>query len=431
MSISNVCYNVKYRYVDKHYNMKEELRKDDKEVLTFQEEGLLNAFSKKADEFWEEIDRKGKDKFWEDWEGKEEKKPTFEQVPETESEFHKGVTFQEFIQKEYPDPQWVVQDLFASRTVNMISALSSSGKTWMSLAVALSVAQGIPLFGHFETTKQGVLIVNEEDSERQLQGNIKELTKEKDINIYLHINHEIKFEEHTEQIIQEMENKKLSFVIFDSLTRLHNREEKDSKEMNKVYDYLKRFIQRGFTVLLIHHNRKPDRYAGKIKDRFSLANEVRGSTVIYNSIDSCIHLEPKEEEGERFVVATQIKQRARIKELLNPFKVMFRKSETDVQLLYGGEYDDQGNKKEQARAFIWEEFIINPNEKRSVKDFMLLAGDRFGRNSILYAIKELEGVGDINSDTRGHLQIPNEDGKLTNEKLYWKTEKYNEDDGLQ
>jgi len=62
-----------------------------------------------------------------------------------------------------PPVDWDIEELIEHGTPNMLSAAPNNYKSWVLLQMGIDLARGTPLFGHFETKQQSVMIVNEED----------------------------------------------------------------------------------------------------------------------------------------------------------------------------------------------------------------------------------------------------------------------------
>src|SRR3989344_1457164 len=177
---------------------------------------------------------------------------------ESEKEWTSPISIEELCKKEFPPIPWVVEGMFARKTINQISAPPNQWKTWTALHVGISIAKGEKVFCHFNTEQQGVMIVNEEDPDYLLQGRFKMLLDQTDkLPIYIHIEKGIKLDdETTDKLIDDMKNNNCSIVIFDSLSVIHNANENDATEMNAVFNQMKKFAREGFTVIFTNHHRK-------------------------------------------------------------------------------------------------------------------------------------------------------------------------------
>jgi RecA-family ATPase len=156
----------------------------------------------------------------------------------------------ELLKRHFDPVEWVVQKLIPSESIVAISGYPASYKTWLVLEIANKVANGLSLFDEFPTTKMGVLIIDEENGERQLQKMFKSLgvsTENSNIPIFFMSYHGFKVTpEHMERLIETMKEINAKIVIFDSLIRIHTGNENSAKEMAQVFDLLKEIKKQKF-----------------------------------------------------------------------------------------------------------------------------------------------------------------------------------------
>lgn len=333
-----------------------------------------------------------------------------------------AITLTELLDTEFPEARWVVEQLFETETINMLSAPPNKWKSWVVLLCALCIASGRDLFDKFKTERQGVMIVNEEDNPRLLQERCNMLLEEKEeLPIYFHIGEQIKLnEEFTDLLIAEAESKDIKVIIFDSLRSVHNADENSSKEMQEIMDQLKKITRAGITVIFTHHNRK--KFRGGKDSNSSGGEESRGSSAINAGIHGHLSLEELKKEGELYLIVYQQKLKAGKK--IDPIKVLVKenKETKKFSFTYDSEYQDEEKaflKAQESIKSIFEE----TNQGHSVKDFknMGMTGD----GAIRLALKLLEGKKEIYSKERGKLDqqelmlIKTKEGK-SNEKVYFK-----------
>jgi KaiC/GvpD/RAD55 family RecA-like ATPase len=245
-----------------------------------------------------------------------------------------AMTTNDLINKESPKRKWLVDQLFTEGTINQISGDSNNGKTWILLHKAIQIAKGKAVFGHFATTQKGVMMVNEEDPFYDIKERLQLL--EKDLNnlpIRWHILEDIKLEDGiVEMLIAEMKKYNLEVVIFDSLSVIHDKEENSAKEMNQVFDQMKKFITEGFTVIFTHHLRKKKSQRGFVEDP---QQRSRGSSVINTRPHGHINCEECFQNGHKYILIEQCKLKGDKK--INPFLVKFDDSD-GIKLIYEGTF---------------------------------------------------------------------------------------------
>lgn len=242
------------------------------------------------------------------------------------------VTMEELMNKRFPEQQWVVDSLIPASAITILSGPPANFKTWVLLHVAICVSQGAPVFGEFPSSKNSVMIIDEENGDRLLQQRLHKLNASSTLPIHFHYHGGFTLNDETvDKVMAYCREEDIKLLIIDSLVRIHSGDENKAGDMAEVFKYLRRFCNNGIAILLTHHNRKP----GVAQ---SGGNEMRGSSDILASIDSHIGLTRKEST----LHFHQTKQR--YTEELKPFKVCVVDNET-LTLHYGGNAKDDDDYK--------------------------------------------------------------------------------------
>lgn len=87
-------------------------------------------------------------------------------APRSTCKVHK---ISDLIARNFPPINWIVQDILPAG-VTLFAAAPKTGKSWLALDVAVSVAAGVPVMGGRHTSQGDVLFLALEDNERRLQG---------------------------------------------------------------------------------------------------------------------------------------------------------------------------------------------------------------------------------------------------------------------
>lgn len=192
-------------------------------------------------------------------------------------------TLHGLLEKEYPPQEWLIDKLIPIDGLVVMSAQPAHYKSWLMLVMAMAIAQGVEFLDNFAVKQAGVLILDEESGERQLQERFRKLKADQDLPIYYssRTGREMN-DKYVEEIVAECQEKNIGIVMVDSLIRMHNKNENDSSEMSKVLNYFKKLNDNGIACLILHHHRKNSIYAG------STGEAMRGSGDILASVD--VHL---------------------------------------------------------------------------------------------------------------------------------------------
>lgn len=194
-------------------------------------------------------------------------------------------TLNELLTTNYDPPKWIVDKIVPEESIVLLSAAPASFKTWLALEISIKVASGETLLGRFSTDKTGVLLIDEEGGDRQLNWRLNALGATKDLPIFYSSYAGRKLDdEYTTQLIKFCEENGVKLVIWDSFTRfLNGLDENKSDDMSQIFERFSQFKKAGITCLILHHNRKSNGYG-------STAEASRGSSNILASCDLHIAL---------------------------------------------------------------------------------------------------------------------------------------------
>jgi hypothetical protein len=190
-----------------------------------------------------------------------------------------------------PDLQWIVKDLIIEGSLGMIVGDAGTGKTYIALDIAISIAEGQPWLGR-EVLQGPVLIIDEESGEHRLSIRLKKIIEghhgSDDTPLYFmsYQGMDLKNGLDTFEIEKFIIEKGIKFVVIDSLMEvIQGADENASKDMTPVLYTLNKIKERTQTTFfLIHHTSKS-------------GDNYRGSTAIKGAVDLMLHVD-KPEKGE-------------------------------------------------------------------------------------------------------------------------------------
>lgn len=307
------------------------------------------------------------------------------------------ISLAELLKKEFKATRWIVEKLIPADGVTAISGSPGVFKTWIVLHLAIAVAQGLPLFGEFQTSKTGVLIVDEENGERIIRDRavlLGGLQAEPTLPVFIKSYQSFQLNEKSiAELIDFAKEHGLGIIVFDSLVRIHSQDENDARQMSQVFTLLKELTRRGISVVLIHHNRKPG------INKSSAAHNMRGSSDILAAVHSHLAVERKEEEHKLLTIKqTKLRQAEEVK----PFQISIVSDKDSVKLEYVGELDEAQGKKEEAREAI--QAVLEREQKPMFTEELFTAvkayGADVGRTTFNAVLKGLVDAGNL-AKTRG------------------------------
>ncbi|MFA6184498.1 MAG: AAA family ATPase [Parcubacteria group bacterium] len=287
------------------------------------------------------------------------------------------IAYLELATKEYPEQEWLIEKLIPAGGITIISGYPGSFKTWFMLDMAIRIAKGEKFLEVFNTTKNKVLYIDEENGERTLQKRIKALTKDKNIPLEF-----LPFQNFTlsrsDEIIDYCKENEIGLVIMDSLIRIHNFDENSSQDMAKLFKEFKKFKLNNISIVFSHHNRKTGKYNNPRED-------IRGSSEILAFLDCGLSLRNKNKNQ---ITVYQTKLRTDTER--EPFNITIEiEKETEkTKLIFDEELIEKISKPEIAKDLIIKLFS-DKKELFRKEVFSLLKNKSIGESSIKEALKEL------------------------------------------
>ena len=313
-------------------------------------------------------------------------------VDECDDDINTNMNFKsldELLAKDFPPTEWIVDGLIPEQAIVLLSAHPASFKTWLALDLSLKVATGEKFLNRFNTNRTGVLIMDAESGDRQLQKHFKILGASSGLPIYYQICNRKRIDKKfaTDLLVKCLE-KNIKLVIFDSLTRFHDANENDSREMSGVFESFTTLKNHGVTCLIICHSRK-----GGVGDLNrqpnyrSQAESIRGSSDILAACD--IHFSVNRKDGSNVVTIMQTKSRFDVE--INPFTIRFVKdSSTSSHWEFLETLDTKVDESERTKGRIYESIIENPGlNQKELLSVLRESGIKCGEKALAAILKDL------------------------------------------
>ncbi|MFN2190670.1 MAG: AAA family ATPase [Candidatus Promineifilaceae bacterium] len=188
---------------------------------------------------------------------------------------------------------WLIERLWVDQAVGIIGGSPKSGKTWLALEIAVSVASGRSCLGTFAVCSPGpVLLYAAEDSASAIRIRLETLAQlhkislaQLDVHIITVDSLRLDRPEDQDRLEATLYLYKPSLLVLDPLVRVHAIDENVAGQVAALLGYL-RSLQRktGAAVVLVHHVRKNISSAG------SAGYSLRGSGDLYAWLDSFLYL---------------------------------------------------------------------------------------------------------------------------------------------
>jgi hypothetical protein len=162
--------------------------------------------------------------------------------------------------------KWLVEGLWLTEGIGILAAQPKTGKSWLGLDIALSVATGTPCLGKYEVKNaHKVLFFNAEDTEAIQRDRFELIKKSRGADLDLSNLNVMTAEngirldtvEGIESLRAVVEEFRPALMILDPFVRMHQVSESDSTAIAKILGELRK-IKNDFNcgVLLVHHSTK-------------------------------------------------------------------------------------------------------------------------------------------------------------------------------
>lgn len=294
---------------------------------------------------------------------------------------------------EYPEPEWLVQDLIPGRGITILSGDPSSYKTWIMLDLIKSVATESKLFGYFECSKKNVLLIDEENHETILNDRFKQLGVDSSTpNIYIlpkegfHTDND----DHMKIILDFIKEKNIGLVCIDSLVRIHTKDENVASQMSSIFNSLNKFNKLGAKVVITHHHNKQ-----KVDSNYSSGN-LRGSSDILAAIDC--HIAVKANKESKIISLSQKKMR--ISKELEPFNVdITTDGKEKISFVYNGMAVENKTKMSEAQTKILDLLRAKSMYREEINKAL---EQEISKSAIQNALQELEENKEIYTKVEKH-----------------------------
>jgi hypothetical protein len=199
---------------------------------------------------------------------------------------------------------WLIERLWTHQAVGIIGGSPKSGKTWLALEMAVSVASGSPCFRNFHVFSPGhVLLYAAEDSAATLRSRVETIARLHEVNFERLDVHIITVDslrldrpDHQDRLESTLYVHKPALLLLDPLVRVHAIDENVAGQVAALLGYL-RSLQRktGAAIAVVHHVRKNASPTG------AAGNSLRGSGDLYAWLDSFLYL--RMHQGQRTLSA--------------------------------------------------------------------------------------------------------------------------------
>ncbi len=200
--------------------------------------------------------------------------------------------------------QWIVDQIIPKQGITCIAGKPKSGKSFLLLEIARSIAEGSELFDHFVSEATGVLLIAKEDNRPLLSERVQSLQLDKSLPIFFSTDQYVYLDTpiYLSYLINYCHKNNIGLVMFDSFRRFMHGEENSSQFVSELHHAFRQLTNEKISVLFVHHLRKDN------GSENTGAENLRGSSDIWAMADSVLILELNEDANTLKISQSALRQ---------------------------------------------------------------------------------------------------------------------------
>ena len=184
-------------------------------------------------------------------------------------------------------PEWLWESFVAKGDLVLAAGVPKLGKSWLTMGLAVAVANGYGSYLNHATEQGRVLYFDEENPGDVVYERIMQRLGHRNLESLRYIwSGGLRLDIHPELLVQEVVLYRPSLIVIDSLARVHSKDENSFSEMSEILNGVLKPLARenGAAVVLIHHHDKQ-------------GHGPRGSSDIEAAVDCVINMKGFPGEG--------------------------------------------------------------------------------------------------------------------------------------
>lgn len=333
-------------------------------------------------------------------------------------EIFQPISHKELLEKDFPEEEWRVKSLIPAESLTVIASPSGVGKTWLALALSLSVAKGESFLDQPEhEAKQGkVLYLNAEMTEREFKRRCVALGFQDldNDNFTILTTYELNLNsDNAVSVLKEyVETHDIDMVIIDTFRPFAlGVEENDGQKIRGFFHRFNPLRDSGRSIVVLDHNRKkgPNDYGPPKKEH------LIGSQDKMSSVDFALML--CEKQAGKTIEIHQVKVRNGASEPPFAFAMEDDLYSQRVFLLPAVPQTEEETKKEVAKGEIVR--VLSEYGQKTTEELMqIIQNEDIGKNAIEQGRKELVEEGSIETHRVGRTPyyfVPEEEDEESEE----------------
>ena len=213
------------------------------------------------------------------------------------------IPLSDYMNLEFPKAQWLIKNLIRSDGLNFVIGQSGVGKSLLCLSIIKAIAAGEPwLTPEFSTKPMKVLIVDKENSDIDLQNNLRDMNVQGDVSIFKSaalfdfVDHKQVLTPAATKLQTYVQENNVDVILLDSMIDFYVGSEDSSTDFNFNHQTWKQVFGNRCVLTIHHENKQP------VKGKRSAKDRARGSSNIVAQANSIISISSDEARPELITI---------------------------------------------------------------------------------------------------------------------------------
>lgn len=325
-------------------------------------------------------------------------------------------SWKEFGAHEFPwANQWRIKNLVPVSARCVIAAPSGEGKSWCAMAMAKSVAAGVPYLGNpaFETTQCKVLYIENETAKSDFQRRGKRLGfHEVEENLFAPLDDwpPLNNKKTAEALYELAKQQGIGLVIIDTFRSVSGGiKENEADEIRGIFDNFKPFTEIGITVIITDHCRKPHPNEGGLIPK---KEQLLGSQDKFAAVEAVIMMRMKpgtKTDGGSTATINVYPMKNKGGPEARPFQIdIVHTDDPDgggtTTLTYAAEIEDRVLQAEVTEDAI-KDYLAGQTEKQATTEVIEALKGRAGKTAVEAKLRELREAKKVGFEKAGQKYL--------------------------
>ena len=297
--------------------------------------------------------------------------------------FGTGITVEDLLKKELKEPEWTIKN-FLPKGLCIFIGKHKSGKSYLSLQIAINAAVGTALFKNYECKPTNTLYLGFEDSETRIHRRLIEIeaVPTKKLRIQTDYPRGVAGLEALKTLFKGYPETKL--IIIDTLGRFQRGVDwNDYGQTTEYAGEIQRYaIDNDATILMVHHARK--------SEAEDFTENSLGSQGFVAAADTIMYLNKKRGMADAYLHATGRD--------FGDWEIALRQKDYGFDLIGEGKEFRMSHERHEIYEILKDEGdLIGP------KDIAAMLGKNYG--AVRYLLMQMVNDGEIKNPKRGFYTI--------------------------